>query len=305
MSWIDDLMFTPAEDPTLGNRIKAADLEASGGPGAPETRAEILLKQQTARNIAAQYALGNTLRARSAGAASQTASTGAADANAQATEQGVALQRQGQLDAENRAAALHQYADALEQNRTNARNQMLGHILPGAQTLGLLGQGGGASGAPFGSEQAPAAGEATGSSSAALGSASGAAGDAAATDAGLGLGSLAGAGVDEEAAALVSDPRAKKNVRPGRGKVTAMIRALDPKTFDYKDPGSPGEAPGRRVGVMAPALASTALGARAVRQDRPDEPMRLDTGNAIGLALAALPTLEARIRALEGRAHGR
>jgi hypothetical protein len=186
---------------------------------------------------------------------------------------------------------------------------MLGAIVSGGATV-AGGQIGGNKGAvPGTTPETASLGESTGASSAALGTASGAAGDAAAGDAGLGLGSLAdtgaAAGSGEEAAALLSDPRTKTNVRPGAGKVTSMIRALDPKTFDYKDPGQPGAGPGCRVGVMAPALASTALGARAVRQDGPDEPMRLDTGNAVGLALAALPTLEARIRALEGRAHGR
>lgn len=307
MSWIDSLMFMPDEDPTLGERIKAADLAATGGPGAPETRADILLREQTARNIAAQYALGQTVRSRSAGAASQMVSHGVADANANATGTGVALQRQEQMDAAARADALHSYADRLAASKAASRNAMLGALISGGATVagGQLG-GGGAASVPGGASSAvagPGEGATAAGSSALTGSGSDFAGGAATED--LGLGGLTSAGVDEEAAALVSDPREKKNVRPAAGKVTAMIRALDPKEFEYRHPGASGEEPGPRVGVMAPALAKTALGASAVRQDEPNEPMRLDTGNAIGLALAALPTLEARIRALEGRPHAR
>lgn len=293
MSWIDDLMFTPDQDPTLGTRIKAADLAAAGGPGAPESRADALLQQQTARNIAAQFALGATIRSRSAGAASQAVSTGAADANANATEQGVALERQEQVEAAQRSDALHAYADQLSQSRANARNKMLGVILGDPFAL----QGNGTS-----TEAAAAPSE--GSSDAASGQAAGAAGESASANAGLGLGTLSGAATDAEAENLVaddvvSDPRAKKNIRPAAGKVTAMIRALGAKGFEYRDAGNGG---GQRVGIMTPALKATALGATAVI---PGHPEKMDTGNAVGLALAALPTLEARIRALEGNKHAR
>lgn len=79
----------------------------TGGPSA----AEILLQQQTERNLAQQYALAQTAQGSNIGAAQRQASLTAGDLNAQATAQGAALRAQEQ------ATARQQLASALSDVR--------------------------------------------------------------------------------------------------------------------------------------------------------------------------------------------
>lgn len=305
MSWIDSLMFTTPDDDTLNARIAQSDLEAQGKGG--PTAADALLERQTGRNVAAQYALGQTLRQRTAAGASRQASEGAAAANATGTALGVDLRRQEQLDARARSDALHAYQQQLEQAKTNARNKLLGGLVNviAPSILGLGPTGGGAIG---GEQAAPATpSEGTGAASSALsdgggaaaGQAAGQAGEAASSNAGLGLGDLAGAGVDEEAVSLVSDRRAKKRIRGGGSALNRLAEALHPVEFQYKDPAN---GRGERIGVIAQdAEKGGPLGRDMVEHESGG--LRLDTGNAIGAALAGFAELHRRVEALERGRH--
>jgi hypothetical protein len=296
MSWIDSLMFTPDEDTTLGNRIHDAD-EAAAGRGGP-TAADNLLAQQTGRNVAAQYALGQTLRQRTAAGASRQVSEGVGAANANATEMGVNLRHQEQMDAQGRSDRLHAYQDQLSQARANARNGMLFGLLTPLQA-GVLGSGKGST------EAAPvAAPSETGASSAGLGDygggaaagqASGAAGYGASSSAGLGLGSLADEGVSAEAESLVSDRRAKRRIKSGNRPLDTLADALHPVEFQYKDQAN---GSGERIGVIAQDADKGGPLGRGMVEHGPDG-LRLDSGNAVGAALAGFAELHKRVEALE------
>lgn len=64
-------------------------------------------------------------------------------------------------------------------------------------------------------------------------------------------GTIVGAGGKVLAA---SDPTLKTNVTPGGPISDEFLDSLAPKSFDYKNPGAPGEPAGRRLGVMATDL---------------------------------------------------
>jgi hypothetical protein len=91
----------------------------------------------------------------------------------------------------------------------------------------------------------------------------------------------------------LSDEDEKKDIRGAAADTRAAIAALRPYTFEYDDPSN---GPGERVGVMAQDMAKTRAG-RGVVMD--GKPMRLDIGNAIGLALAGLSDMERRLKAIE------
>ena len=93
---------------------------------------------------------------------------------------------------------------------------------------------------------------------------------------------------------MVSDEDEKTDIH-GADAAAAFGR-VPGKTFEYKHPGEGGAAPGERVGVMAqdverqPALRSMVIDGK---------PMKLDIGNALGLALAALGDHEREIEDLK------
>ena len=94
-----------------------------------------------------------------------------------------------------------------------------------------------------------------------------------------------------EALAMMSDEDEKTDIAGAFGKVPG-------KTFEYKHPGADGEPAGKRIGVMAqdvdrqPELRSMVIEGK---------PMKLDVGNALGLALAAISAHEKEIEALKGK----
>lgn len=108
MSWLDYFLATPAKPPATGpqNQQDALGMLHAAATGQVPSAADAELQAQTARNINGAYALANTIRSRTPAAAARTAVTAAGDANAQATQQGVALRAQEQ------AVAQQQYAQA-------------------------------------------------------------------------------------------------------------------------------------------------------------------------------------------------
>lgn len=75
--------------------------------------------------------------------------------------------------------------------------------------------------------------------------------------------------------------------------------AVEPKSYDYKDPNQPGAAEGRQFGITAQDLEKSEAGASVV-EDTPQGKM-IDSPHAIGLLLASVGRLNERIKALEGK----
>lgn len=99
--------------------------------------------------------------------------------------------------------------------------------------------------------------------------------------------------------AALSDKNEKKDIKGIKQKLDATFEALNPATFEYKNPDEPGAAEGPRVGVMAQDLQKTPLGKSVVIDGKP---LKLDIGNALGLALDGMSMLTDRIKKLEARA---
>ncbi len=97
--------------------------------------------------------------------------------------------------------------------------------------------------------------------------------------------------------AYTSDRREKTDVKPAP--MQDFLDKLASFSFEYKHPGTQGEPAGPRVGVMAQDMAKTPVGRTAVI---PGSPMKLDMGNATGLALAAVAHLNKEIKKLKGQA---
>jgi hypothetical protein len=98
MSWLDYFLATPPKPPASGpqNQQDAIGLLHAAATGQAPSAADAELQAQTARNVNGALAIANTIRSRSPAAAARTAVTAAGDANANATQQGVALRAQEQ-----------------------------------------------------------------------------------------------------------------------------------------------------------------------------------------------------------------
>lgn len=95
---------------------------------------------------------------------------------------------------------------------------------------------------------------------------------------------------------MASDERLKKDVTDARSEIDAVLDALSPKSYSYKDEK---HGKGRRAGIMAQDLERSPAGKRVV-EDRPDGKM-LDVNKALSLALASSARLNERVRKLEGK----
>lgn len=87
-------------------------------------------------------------------------------------------------------------------------------------------------------------------------------------------------------AAMMSDEREKKDVRPAGDDLDEFMSSLDPKAFRYKDLSKGGTAPGEQVGVMAQDLEKTKVGRTMVKNT--PEGKKIDPMRAISVMLAAL-----------------
>lgn len=95
---------------------------------------------------------------------------------------------------------------------------------------------------------------------------------------------------------MASDERLKKDVTDARSEIDAVLDALSPKSYSYKDEK---HGKGRRAGIMAQDLERAPAGKRVV-EERPDGKM-LDVNKALSLALASSARLNERVRKLEGK----
>jgi hypothetical protein len=112
----------------------------------------------------------------------------------------------------------------------------------------------------------------------------------------IGAGAGAASGI---IAGVLSDERQKTAVAPGDAEIADMLDKLHARKFQYKDPGAAGAAPGKRAGVMAQDLEKSMAG-KALVLETP-EGKAIDSPQAVGAMLAALASLHARTKRLEGR----
>lgn len=96
-----------------------------------------------------------------------------------------------------------------------------------------------------------------------------------------------------------SDINAKKNVRSAGEDIDEFLSALQPSTYQYKDPSATGAAPGQHTGVMAQDLERSSVG-RSLVTDTPQGKM-VDYRKATPAMLASLVHVNDRQRALEAK----
>lgn len=97
-------------------------------------------------------------------------------------------------------------------------------------------------------------------------------------------------------AAATSDEREKKDISPVKGPdMEKFLDKLAGFSFDYKHPGTEGEAPGRRVGVMAQDAEKAGPVGKSMVID--GDRLSLDLPNAVGAALAAVSYLHGKMKA--------
>jgi len=146
MSWLDYFLATPAKPPASGpqNQQDALGMLHAAATGQMPSAADAELQAQTQRNINGAYAIANTIRSRSPAAAARTAVDAAGDANAQATQQGVAQRAQEQ------AVAQQQYAQAataarsgdiaqegIDEQNAASKNAFLGGLFGAASSAAM------------------------------------------------------------------------------------------------------------------------------------------------------------------------
>ncbi len=95
----------------------------------------------------------------------------------------------------------------------------------------------------------------------------------------------------------MSDERVKKDITEAGDEVDAMLDALKPYRYTYKDEK---HGKGPRTGIMAQDMEKSAMGSLVVREV-PDG-KALDVNKALSAALASSARLNERVRKLEGRA---
>jgi hypothetical protein len=110
-----------------------------------------------------------------------------------------------------------------------------------------------------------------------------------------GPGTAGGAAVGKGVGDVVSDVRAKKDVRPAGANVDQALDAMGAYNYQYKDPRY-GKGP--QTGPMAQELAATPVGRQAVAQAA-DGKLYIKGPQATGLALAGLARLNDRVRQVE------
>lgn len=93
-----------------------------------------------------------------------------------------------------------------------------------------------------------------------------------------------------------SDRREKTDVKSANPQMEHFLDQIAGYSFDYKHPGTAGEAPGARVGVMAQDAVKSPLGRELVIGGKT---LKLDPANTAGAALAAVSYLNAELKKLK------
>lgn len=95
-----------------------------------------------------------------------------------------------------------------------------------------------------------------------------------------------------------SDKNKKTDIKDASGfDLDAFMASIDPKTFKYKEPGTPGQAPGENVGVLAQDVEKTPVGRTMVKNTPGGK--QLDMQKGFGVILAALASLHDRLEGEE------
>lgn len=119
------------------------------------------------------------------------------------------------------------------------------------------------------------------------------------------LGGVAGdsiKGSEDKNAWISSDEREKKGIQRNAQDVDRTLDGLRPASFEYRNPGNAGAAPGRQVGVMAQDLQRTPMGRQAVAEgtnEQGHERLYVNNERASQVALAGTARLNERLRRLE------
>lgn len=100
---------------------------------------------------------------------------------------------------------------------------------------------------------------------------------------------------------IMSDERAKTNIKNGNSSAGEFLDALSAKQYQYRDQQN---GQGEQTGVMAQALARTPVGRQMVIQDPNSGMLGIDASRAVGPNLAAMAYLNDRLDAIERRVPG-
>ncbi len=98
-------------------------------------------------------------------------------------------------------------------------------------------------------------------------------------------------------AAVASDKNEKKDIsKVSNADMDDFLSKLAGFHFQYKHPGNEGEASGDRMGVMAQDANKSTIGKNMVIDGKP---LKLDLGNAVGSALAAVAYLSKQLKEIK------
>ena len=256
-----------------GQTAAIQQLTAQANGTAPSA-AELQLRQQGAANAAQSYGLGAALGGRTPGGALDSAQRAAQ------TSQATTNQQAAQMRAQEQAAGQSALAQALG---TQGGQQISQYGQNLNQLQSLYGNQLGAS-----DQQVRAAGGVVGANTTNAGTVNSYNGGIINTAGGI-------------AAKVASDEREKTNIKPaGDESLMKLADALKAYGFEYKHPGEAGEAPGARGGIMAQDALKGGDPGGMVKPDTFGK-LNLDTGNAVGTALAMSA---AALRRTKGRGRG-
>jgi len=105
------------------------------------------------------------------------------------------------------------------------------------------------------------------------------------------VGTMIGGAGTIGAAAIASDEGTKENVQGVTDQqLEEFFEAVSPKTFEYRDPGQPGQSEGEKIGFIAQDVEGTSLGEMILRKQQ-GQPIKYDEQALQGMMLAAITKL--------------
>lgn len=96
-------------------------------------------------------------------------------------------------------------------------------------------------------------------------------------------------------AAMLSDMRAKTDVKDAGEEIDAALGKMGAYSYEYKNPGMLGALHGRQVGTMAQQLKKSEAGARLIDETNPDGFLRVKMPEATSFLLGAVSHLNKKI----------